>query len=78
MKNWSRRQLIKTGTAAMIGAPLLARSEFADDYADPGKDVWRGMKAGVASYTFRKFSVDDTIKAMKRLDLHLILSGGYT
>ena len=72
MKNWSRRQLIKTGTAAMIGAPLLARSEFADDYADPGKDVWRGMKAGVASYTFRKFSVDDTIKAMKRLDLKYI------
>ena len=72
MKNWSRRQLIKTGTAAIIGAPLLARSEFVNEYAEPGKDVWRGMKAGVASYTFRKFSVEDTIKAMKRLDLKYI------
>ena len=72
MKNWSRRQLIKTGTAAILGAPLLARSEFVNNYAEPDKDVWKGMKAGVASYTFRKFSVDDTIKAMKRLDLKYI------
>jgi sugar phosphate isomerase/epimerase len=69
---WSRRQLIKRGTVAIVGAPMLFNRNYNDHDNVPGKDPWRGMKAGVASYTFRKFSVDDTIKAMKRLDLSYI------
>lgn len=72
MNKWSRRQLIKSGTIAIIGAPMLSGHNDKEYNDEPGKDPWRGMKAGVASYTFRKFSVDDTIKAMKRLDLHYI------
>jgi inosose dehydratase len=69
---WSRRQLIKSGAFAIIGAPMLSGREF-NEYAElPDINVWRGIKAGVASYTFRKFSVDDTIKAMKRLDLSYV------
>jgi len=69
MNQWSRRQLIKSGTVAIIGAPLLSRTEHNEHSAALDKDPWHGMKAGVASYTFRKFSVDDTIKAMNRLNI---------
>jgi inosose dehydratase len=69
MKQWSRRQLIKSGTVAIIGAPLLSRSEYNKHSAVLDNDPWHGMKVGAASYTFRKFSVDDTIKAMNRLNL---------
>ena len=72
MNQWSRRQLIKSGTIAIIGAPLLSHSEYNEYHAAPDKDPWRGIKAGIASYTFRKFSVDDTIKAMKRLNLSYV------
>jgi sugar phosphate isomerase/epimerase len=36
------------------------------------EDASQDFKLGVASYTFRKLSVDDTIKAMRRLNLHYI------
>jgi sugar phosphate isomerase/epimerase len=72
MNNWSRRQLIKNGTIAIIGAPVLSRTEFTKPDTAPDKDPWHGMNMGAASDTFRKFSVDDTIKAMKRLDLNYI------
>jgi sugar phosphate isomerase/epimerase len=72
MNKWSRRQLIKSGAVAIIGTPMFFNRNYNDHDNVPGKDPWRGMKAGVASYTFRKFSVDDTIKAMKRLDLSYI------
>ena len=72
MKRLSRRQLIKNGTFAMIGTPMLSLHEFSVNTDLKNKDVWRGMKAGVASYTFRKFSVDDTIKAVNRLNLSYI------
>ncbi len=69
MNQWSRRQLIKSGTVAIIGAPLLSRSEHKEQFAPLDKDPWRGMKVGVATYTFRKFSVDDTIKELNRLNI---------
>jgi sugar phosphate isomerase/epimerase len=72
MNKWSRRQLIKNGAVAIMGAPSLLSRDH-NEYADvPADDPWHGMKAGVASYTFRKFSVGDTIKAMKRLNLSYI------
>ena len=73
----SRRQIIKTGFLAAIGSsigpnvlakPLLAGSENNTDEQDP----WQNFKVGIASYTFRKLSVDDTIKAMQRLGLKYI------
>lgn len=85
MQQFSRRKMIRSGIVAALGAPLITR---AAGMAAPGtealsdatgarlvnqvKDQWRGFKPGVASYTFRKFSVDDTIKAMQRLDLKYI------
>lgn len=71
----SRRQIIKTGFLAVgtsiasnvLATPLLAHSENITD-----EDPWGNFKVGIASYTFRKFNVDDTIKAMKRLALNYI------
>jgi sugar phosphate isomerase/epimerase len=72
----SRRQIIKTGFLAAIG------SSFAKtDYASPtitrtvtaaGDDEWQNFKVGIASYTFRKMNLEDTIKALQRLKLNYI------
>jgi inosose dehydratase len=71
--SFTRRKLIKNGMLTALGAPLLSiQSETERRIPAPEKDPWRGLKAGVASYTFRKFSVEDTIKAMQRLDLKYI------
>ena len=58
---------------AAIGAPFVSIPAEANyDAMPPDKDPWRGLKPGIASYTFRKFSVDDTVKCKSRLyDLHL-------
>jgi len=36
------------------------------------KDSWRGLKIGVASYTFRKLKLDDTIKAIQKTGLKYV------
>jgi sugar phosphate isomerase/epimerase len=75
--SFSRRQALKSGLLAAIGTTILKNSnaeinneDFVDD--KPGKDPWMGLKAGIASYTFRKFSVENTIKSIQQLDLHYI------
>lgn len=68
---FSRRKLIKAGLLTTLGAPLVSYSSFESD-TDVNKDPWKGFKPGVASYTFRKLSVDNTIKAMQRLGLKYI------
>ena len=73
---FSRRQIIKTGFMAAIGSSIArgASAEVADDILsiNNSDDPWHGFKTGIASYTFRKFNVENTIKAMQRLDLHYI------
>jgi len=73
----SRRQIIKSGFLAAISIPALSNmavtevlennAHFADD-----KDPWKGFKAGIASYTFRKMSLENTILALQKLDLKYI------
>lgn len=75
--SFSRRQAIKTGLLAAFAAPLAYHSAANDLFSDVentsgDKDPWKNFKVGIASYTFRKLSLEDTIKAMKRLDLHYI------
>ena len=72
----SRRQLMKTGVLAAIGSSVFSgASAIGFEHTLPTSgddDPWAGFKAGIASFTFRKLSVDDTIKAMQRLNLHYI------
>lgn len=75
--SFSRRNVIKTGLLAAIGSSIAKNSvagnvlNDADFYKD-ARDPWRGFKAGIASYTFRKMSLENTILALQRLDLKYI------
>jgi inosose dehydratase len=62
----NRRELLKVALAA----PLLpvGVSEVAAAYVSP-HDPWHGLKAGVASYTLRKFPLAATIGAIQRVGL---------
>ena len=74
---FSRRQAIKTGLLAAFASSLASGSMANDllhepEIKDLDKDPWQNFKVGIASYTFRKLSLQDTIKAMQRLNLHYI------
>lgn len=76
-KPLSRRQIIKTGFLAAVGTSIVTNataSPVADNhfsYKDDN-DAWKGFKAGIASYTFRKMSLENTIQALQKLDLKYI------
>jgi sugar phosphate isomerase/epimerase len=74
--SFSRRQIIKTGFLAAIGSSLvqsLSASTLLNDAEGlVDKDSWSGFKVGIASYSFRKMSLEDTIKALQRLNLNYI------
>lgn len=76
-KSLSRRQVIKTGFFAALGTTIVHNSSAAPAIAMPpddqeNKDPWKGFKAGIASYTFRKMSLENTIQALQKLDLKYI------
>lgn len=75
-KSFSRRQIIKTGFLTAIGSSIIRRagasSIIYDDENFNDDTEWQNFKVGIASYTFRKMSLEDTIKALKRLNLHYI------
>ena len=72
----SRRQIIRTGLLAAIGGSLINKAAASNVTSVDGhlidNDDWSDFKMGIASYTFRKLSLDDTIKAMQRLNLKYI------
>lgn len=72
----SRRNIIKNGLLAAIGSSFIGEADASSVVYDienvkAGPD-WQDFKVGIASYSFRKLSLEDTIKALKRLDLHYI------
>ncbi|MDB5208667.1 MAG: sugar phosphate isomerase/epimerase [Flavisolibacter sp.] len=73
----SRRQIIRTGLLAAAGTSLLGKASASALLSSPkgdvdGTEAWIDFKIGIASYTFRKLSLDDTIKALRRLNLKYI------
>lgn len=76
----SRRTLLKSAAVSAAGLPFLSGVSLAEDQKDLlGPDVapaqsdrWKGLKVGVASYSFRKLPLDQTIAGMKRVDLHYV------
>jgi sugar phosphate isomerase/epimerase len=74
--SFSRRHLVKTGILAAIGSTSLSKAGavFEQSTNGPYNDnaPWGKFKVGIASYTFRKMSVDNTIKATQRLGLEYI------
>ena len=81
-----RRDVVKTAAVAAsmpfvrLGAAATAEAAVGASSADP----WRGLKAGVASYTLRKLPLDAAIRAIQRVglryvsikDFHLALTSG--
>ena len=75
--SFSRRQMIKSGVLAAIGSTITSNNSSAASSNNisgisTDKDSWQEFKIGIASYTFRKLSLDDTIKALQRLNLSYI------
>lgn len=73
---FSRRQIIKTGFVTAIGSSFIneagaASVMYGGENANDDTE-WQNFKVGIASYTFRKMSLEDTIKALNRLNLHYI------
>jgi sugar phosphate isomerase/epimerase len=75
--SFSRRQIIRTGLLAAAGSSLLAKAGAMPLLNTVQKGVeageaWQDFKLGIASYTFRKMTLEDTIKALQRLNLTYI------
>jgi sugar phosphate isomerase/epimerase len=78
----SRRDVLKTAALAATAFPLAGNFANGADAPKelvgpsspptPGKDPWKGLKVGVASYSFRKLPLDQTIAGIKRVDLHYV------
>lgn len=73
----SRRQIIKTGFLAAVGTSIVSNAAAfpesgQDHFNKDNNDGWKGFKAGIASYTFRKMSLENTIQALQKLDLKYI------
>lgn len=69
----TRRELLLTGgaLAAAISLGPLAASGAKISEHNPA-DPWRGLKVGVASYSYRKLPLDACIKGIRRVALHYV------
>ena len=69
----TRRQILKAGLvmAGLIASPRSSRA-LAFVSADEPADPLRGLKLGITSYSVRKMSLDDAIKATNRLGVRYI------
>jgi inosose dehydratase len=60
-------------TLATTAAPLLGSAAAAPPPPiASAEDPWRGLKIGVASYTFRRFPVEATIRGIQRVGLRYV------
>ena len=64
----SRRGLIVAGAAVLAGPRIWAADAPATAAADP----LRGLKLGIATYSFRKFDLDQTIKGIQRVGVKYV------
>ena len=69
----TRRNFLKSAAAGTIAVPLINMINCSENrlIQSQNKEISR-LNLGMASYTFREFNVDDTIKMTKRLDLDRI------
>ena len=66
----SRRKLIR-GSLAAAALPLISSANSSSSPAFGAEaDPFKGLKIGVATYTFRKFPLEATIKGIQRVCLH--------
>ena len=69
----SRRQVLRAGGAVAAALSIGSLSSSAAEPAESNpKDPWRGLKVGVASYSYRKLPLDACIKGIQRVALHYV------
>jgi inosose dehydratase len=67
----SRRDLLKASALTAAALPFLKhKTEAAQNGAMT--DPWRGLKIGVATYTFREWPIEETIKGLQRVGMKYI------
>ncbi|MBI1762238.1 MAG: sugar phosphate isomerase/epimerase [Acidobacteria bacterium] len=70
MNTLSRRDLLKTGALAAAALPFASLETLLAQTADP--NPWRGLKIGVATYTFRDWPIEQCIAGVKRAGLQYV------
>ncbi len=68
----SRRQFVRLGASAAALPALAGLTRNTAAAAAPAADPWRGLKIGVASYTFHKLSQDAAVAAVKKLGVSYV------
>jgi sugar phosphate isomerase/epimerase len=69
----SRRSALKTLASATAASAALGGLALPVVAAEPSPtDPWRGLKMGIASYSFRQLPLDQCIKDIQRLNLHYV------
>ncbi len=76
---YSRRSFVRLGMSAAAIAPLAqlapsTRARAAEQEATSGSsaDPWRGLKVGIASYTFSKLPREAAIKAIRKVGVNYV------
>jgi sugar phosphate isomerase/epimerase len=69
-RDFIRLSAVAGGLSALgaIAAPTVARAAG----QEPGRDPWRGLKFGVASYSFHRIPLDATVKGIQRAGVHYV------
>ena len=68
----SRRDLLKASALSAAALPLLNLESNAAPQNGAATDPWRGLKIGVATYTFREWPIEETIKGIQRVGMKYI------
>jgi len=73
LESVSRRRFLQMGLAgsAAVAAAALPRTSFAEA-APPARDPFHGLKVGIASYSLRKFNLDQAIAMTKEAGVKYI------
>jgi sugar phosphate isomerase/epimerase len=66
----TRRDLLKTSALAAAALPFASLESPVAQTANP--DPWRGLKIGVATYTFREWPIEQAIAGVKRVGLQYV------
>lgn len=72
MNTFSRRDLLKTSALAAAVLPLATLEGRSAVFTAEETDRWHGLKIGVATYTFREWPIEETIKGLQRADVKYI------
>ena len=67
----SRRDLLKASALTAAALPFLQHETEAVQNG-AATDPWRGLKIGVATYTFREWPLEETIKGLQRVGMKYI------